>query len=237
MAYDPNQKHPKLDYEGTYPNLHVEQGIDGHQIIRSLEPGKETVFFVEPTGNYTGHGRDGQQVSVTVGKNHSYTGDGSSSTTDGHSDSHIIGSSRTNVGGGTSSETGGNSFAGVGGASISGSKDSSVHSSTAGDSFATTEGNITTDHTGDMHQNITGDVVTQISGNKAEIIHGDMVINNQGGSIDVKVDGGKLRLKSASDIIIDSDTRITLKCGGTSITIDQSTIQLLASAIKMVNGG
>lgn len=212
--YDPNQKHPKIDYEGEYPNLHVTQGVDGHQLIRSLEPGKESFFQVEPTGNYTGYGPQGQRVSVAVGKTHDYVAGGSSSTVDGHADVKVGSTMRTNVDGGMEQEIGGSVYEGAGGVVISGSLDSKVDASVGGDGFHVTEGNIVTDHTGDVNHNVSGSLVQQVTGDRADMVGSDWAISVQGGSLDAQVDSGKVRVKAAQDILIESDTKITLKVGG-----------------------
>ena len=224
MAYDPNQAHPKIVYDGTYPNLHVTQRADGSQELRSLEPGKESFFNVQPTGNYTGHGQDGAEVSVTVGKKHAYNADGTSSTTDGHSDEKVSGTSRSTVSQGSHSETGGNKYDGTGGSSISGSNNSEVkHSS--GDGFSSTEGNLVTDHEGSVNHNYTGDYVTQVTGHKADIVHGENSITVTGGNMDTSVESGKYKVESSSLII--------LKVGGSTITITPDNITLKAARIDL----
>lgn len=232
--YNANTKHPKIEVKGKYPNIWVDTFPDGHQTIRSLQPGHESFFSVEPAGNYTGHGPDGQKVSVTMDKEHEYGADGKSSTLDGHSDSKVAGTSRTNVDKSSSSETGGNKYEGSGGLHISGSRNSKMDASTGGDHYQTTAGNITTDHDGDKHQNVTGDVVEQIHGNKVSIVGGDTAINNQGGSVDYKLDKGKFRLKAANEIVIDSDTKITFRVGGNSIVMDSSGVTATVNGWKFI---
>jgi hypothetical protein len=225
--YEQNVKHPKIPYQGTYPNLHVSQGADGHQIIRSLEPGKESYFEVQPSGSYEGHYQDGTSVSVGVGKSYEYGGDGKSSTIDGHHDAKVSGTMRTNSDGGRSSETAGDQYSGGSGTSINGTNDSAMTHST-GDIFHTSEGNHVTDHTGHVHHNVTGDLVSSVKGNKMEIINGEWGINSQDGNVDIQVDGGKFRLFDVGDILIESTTKITLKVGTSTIVITPSTIEIMA---------
>jgi hypothetical protein len=233
MTYDSNQKHPKIEYKGTYPNLHVTQGLDGYQIIRSLEPGSESFFEIFPSGNYRGHGPDGQQVDVTVDKKHEYNGDGKSSTTDGHHDEKVGGSHRQNVDGGAHKEVAGNQYHGGGGVVVSGSQDSHIHSVTSGDHFHTTEGDMITDHTGNVNHNITGDLVQQVTGNHYEMITGEFGINNQGGSTDITTDSGSTRIFSGSDILIESNIKIVLKVGSSTITIASGNITLKSPRIDL----
>ena len=232
MATDYNVKHPKLPYEGNYPNLHVSQDAAGGQIIKSLEPGSEAYFEVQPSGSYSGHGPDGARVEVVVGKTHGYHGDGHSQTIDGQADQKVGGSMRSNSDGGRSSETAGDSYSGGGGHSVQGSGDSQVgHSS--GDVFATTEGNHTTQHDGNVMHSMNGDMVMQITGNKHEMISGEWGLNNQGGNMDIQVDAGKFRLFVGNDILIQSTTSITLMVGSSIINITPSGIVIKASKVDV----
>jgi len=226
MSYDPNNAHPKIQFLGKYPNLHVVQD-HALQILKSLEPGKESLFHVLPTGNYTGHGPDGAEVNVTVGKQHKYNADGHSSTTDGHQDSKISGSNRSAVQGGDHTEIAGNKYEGGGGVSVSGTKGSQITHSD-GDMFHTSEGNIITDHTGSVNHNYTGDFVDQVNGNKMNMIKGEYGINISEGNLDIQIDDGKARIFASSDILIESGTKITLKVGTSTIVITASTIEIMA---------
>lgn len=233
--YDSNESHPKIDFQGEYPNLQVSQDAAGGQIIKSIEPGKESTFVVQPSGSYEGHGPNGEVVSVTVGKEHKYNADGVSSVADGHSDTKVSGSSRTTVAGGSHSETAGNKYDGAGGVSISGSGDSQINHS-SGDGFQITEGNIVTDHTGSVNHNFNGDYVEVTNGHKITIVNGENGINVQDGNMDTQVSSGKYRVKASSDILIDSDTQITLKVGGSMIIISPSNITLSTSGDIVVKG-
>lgn len=227
--YDANQKHPKIEYKGKYPNLIVTQGVDGYQIIRSIEPGQESFFEIFPSGNYRGVGPKGEQVEVTVDKKHEYNADGKSVTTDGHHDEKTGGSYRKNVDGGSSQEVAGNQYQGGGGVVISGSQSSHIHSVTSGDHFQTTEGDVTTDHTGNVHHNITGDFVQFTTGHRVESVVGEYSINNQTGNFDVQTDVGKTRIFSGDKMLIKSSTEIKLN-------VDQSIITMKNSSIKLEVG-
>ena len=223
MATDYNVKHPKLPYEGNYPNLHVSQDAAGNQIVKSLEPGKEAYFEIMASGSYYGHAADGSKTEVVVGKTHQYHADGVSKTADGHVDEKVSGSARSNSDGGRSSENGGDSYSGGSGHTISATQDSGV-SHSSGDIFHTSEGNHVTQHDGNINHAVTGDMVEAVNGHKMEIITGEYGINIQSGNFDVQTNDGKTRIKSSDAILIDSDTSITLQVCGTSITITGSGI-------------
>lgn len=231
MTYDPNNAHPKIPFLGKYPNLHVFQD-HAQQILKSLEPGKESLFHVLPTGNYTGHGPDGAEVSVTVGKQHSYNADGTSQTTDGHSDSKTSGTKRDATAGGHHSETAGNKYEGGGGTKIESTKDSQINHSD-GDGFQVTEGNLITDHTGSVNHNYTGDLVEQVTGHKVNMINGEYGVHISSGNYDMQLDDGKARLRASNDILIESDTKITLKVGESTITITSSNITIKSARVDI----
>ena len=234
MVYDPNQKHPKIVYDGVYPNLFVTQRADGSQEIRSMEPGKESYFTIEPSGNYQGHGPNGENVIVSVGKTHEYKADGHSLTTDGHSDVKISGTSRVNIDGSSSAETAGAENKSVGENSVNVSKGSTFQSSSSGDSYISTKGDKVSSHEGDKHENITGDVVMQITGNKLELLSGEYGLHLSSGNMDTQLDSGSYRLKVSQNIIIESTTSITLKCGSSNILIEPSKITITTSEVDIV---
>jgi hypothetical protein len=248
--YDPNEAHPKIPYKGTYPNLHVTQRADGSQELRSLDPDNEAYFEVQPTGNYTGHGPDGAEVSVTTGKKHAYHADGVSSTVDGHNDVKISGSNRATVSGADHQEIAGNKYLGGGGVVVISSDDSQMHHS-SGDVHHTTDGELISEHTGSVHHSTDGDTVIQYKGNLMEMITGEYGVNMSGGNLDIQLDTGKARMKIASDfkidsdatstyhskgdILIESESQITLKVGGTTIVITSSGIKATGGATMEIN--
>jgi hypothetical protein len=225
MTYDPNTSHPKIDYKGTYPNMHVTQRADGSQDLRSLDPGNESHFNIQATGNYTGHGPDGAEVSVTTGKHHKYNADGVSSTADGHVDTQTSASNRNTVAGSDHNETAGNKYSAGGGVSVAGSHDSHIHHS-SGDGHHTTDGDIITDHSGNIHSNIDGDYVHQISGNHIEMKGGEYGIHLSKGNFDIQLDKGNYRASTQGSVLIQSATRITFRVGNSQIQIQPDGIQL-----------
>jgi hypothetical protein len=235
MAYNPNQAHPKIQYKGTYPNMHVSQDAGGFQIIKSIQPGLESLFHVTPTGSYTGHGPSGEKVKVTVGKEHKYNADGVSSTADGHTDTKVAGNARNTVAGGGHEEHGGNKYAGGGGVNISGSRDSQINAATSGDKFDVTEGKVATDHTGNVSRNVTGNIVENVKGNKVNMVTGDYGINIQGGAYDVQV-AKDARLKVSNQFYLISDFLLQLKVQNSIISmLEAGTIVVSADGTLMLN--
>jgi hypothetical protein len=231
---DYNVKHPKLTFDGNYPYINVTQDAGGGQIINNITPGNESYFHIQPSGSYTGHAADGSKVEVTANGSWSYSGNGSSTTVDGNHDLKITGVSRQNYDSGKSTEVNGDDYHGGSGHQIHGTSDTKYHHS-SGDVFDTIEGDLVSDRVGSVHSNITGDHVQHITGNKMEIVSsGDSGINIQNGNVDMQIDNGKLRIKGAGDILINSDSTITLKVGTQTIVITSSGITISATSVNFV---
>lgn len=231
MAYNPNQKHPKIDFKGKYPNMYVTQGIDGYQLIRSLEPGLESFFEIMTTGSYRGHGPKGEEVNVTMDKQHNYVSGGVSEHTDGHRHESTM-QSKTSVNASEHKETKGNKSEAGGGVHIAGSKDSKMEAQTQGDKHQVTKGHIITDHTGDINYNLTGDVVNMIKGNKHETVSsGEYGINIQNGNFDKKINAGKLRYDVAKNVSIISHDQINMLVDAGVGSISSKATQLVRQQV------
>ena len=63
---------------------------------------------------------------------------------------------------------------------------------------------------------------------------GDWAFNNQSGSVDMQIDSGKFRLFDASDILIESQTKITFKVGSSTIVMKSDGISITSPAIDFV---
>jgi len=233
MADNYNVKHPIITFDGTYPYLHVTSDAAGGQILKSIQPGMESHFEVQPSGSYHGHAADGSKVEVTANGHWQYHGNGHSTTTDGNHDHKVSGVTRQNHDGGKSTEVNGDDYHGGAGHKIIGTADTQYHHS-SGDVFNTVDGNLVADRVGDVHENIFGDHVKQITGNRFDMISGEWGINSQDGNVDMQIDNGKLRIKSSGNILINSDSTITLQVGSQTIVITSSGITINASAVKFV---
>ena len=161
-----------------------------------------------------------------------YIAGGSSQNTDGQIDISGQSNQRTNIKQDNGVSVGGEHYQGVGGKVISGSKDPTFNHNTNGDTFTTSSGNVVSQHDGHSHESFNGDKIQQVSGNKHTIIEsGECGLHVQGGNLDYQVDGGKLRLKSGLDLIITSDTTITLKVGASVIVISPNKITINADKV------
>lgn len=205
MTYDANVAHPKIDYLGSYPNLQVTQGADGSQTIRSLEPGNESYWEIQPSGSYRGYGANGQTVEVNTGKKHEYNADGHSMVIDGQSDYKVSGNHRFNVAGDHHIEAGGGIYSGANGNIINTAKGNIITSSTGGDIRNIAEGNWIDQIKGDASRVVSGHAVEQVTGSKT--------------------------VTSVADMVFNSKASITLQCGQCSITITPNEIYIVGPNI------
>jgi hypothetical protein len=106
-----------------------------------------------------------------------------------------------------------------------GASDSKVYQSSKGD--------IIKEHTGNDHSSYEGDKVTSIKGNHVNMIQeGDYSLHVQAGNYDAQVET-KGRLKFGNDLLIESDTKITLKVGDCAIIIEPDQIYILGGAVAI----
>jgi len=228
-----NLKHPKINFDGEYPYLHVTQDGGGGQIINNITPGKESFFHIQPSGSYHGHSADGSKVEATANGTWAYSGNGHVTTVDGNHDVKVSGGSRQNHDSGVSKEVNGDHYQGGSGHQIDGTSDTKYHHS-SGDIFNTVEGDYVSDRVGSVHDNVTGDHVIHITGNKTEIVSsGDSGINIQNGNMDIQIDSGKARLYSLNDMLIQSVTSITLKVGSSIIVMSPNGITIHGTTVKI----
>lgn len=86
----------------------------------------------------------------------------------------------------------------------------------------------------DYHRKVEGKIAFETSGSVSHKIGGSRALNVGGNNaIDV---GGQETIK-ANIIVLEADTGITLKCGGSSININAGGIQIIGSPMLMLNSG
>ena len=111
---------------------------------------------------------------------------------------------------------------------IQGQRDDFVTHTTAGKTYKIgTGGDNVSYFACDTHEYSEGDHISSTKGNKYTMVkEGDYGVHVQDKNIDFQADSGKARIKTGSDILIESDTKITLKVGGSSIVITPSNITI-----------
>jgi len=242
--------------ETEYPWIQGEADVLGRTRFKYANPEKpdnasEVEFNYD--GSFVSKEVDSAKQGVTNSLDHlslAYNSKGKSSQVDGHNDSNVESTDRTNVAGDKGTSVGGDAYDGAGGKRMSGSKEGSFDNDADGNTYKTSKGDVVTEHTGSKYSSLEGDECSSVKGNKVQMISdGDYSLHVQGGSMDTRVESGKLQIysgdamivntaatalyRSINDMTITSDTKITLKVGGASIVIESGSITLKADRIDL----
>jgi hypothetical protein len=202
------------------------------------DPKKSFTTKVGHGGGFSGSENSGDKnfdAALNSGHKRSYVAEGNGSQTDGSSDTATEDTSNENVGGDKGSGTGKNRIEGTKGQATTGTSGGSFTNDAKGDTLKATKGDIATEHEGNKYSNHTGDMVNQVTGNKIEMIKGEYAKHVSSGNFDIEVSSGKSRIRSSSDMLFESDSKITLKVGGSTIEITASDITITAAAEIKIN--
>lgn len=243
---DHNKKLPvdpwsEKDIELKYPWVYGEQDNLGGVSFkyRNLkEPDKNSSLTINPSGSYETVQQDADRkeikTSLNPGETRTYTGGGSSTQTDGHSDENNESTKRTTVAGDFGLQGAKNLLQGFAENVIQGSKNQSTFTMGASESkvYQASKGDIIKDHSGSEHSSYEGDKVTTVKGNNINMIQeGDYSLHVQAGNYDVQVQT-KGRIKTDSDLLIESTTKINIKVGSSEIIITDGEITIKSGSIK-----
>ena len=150
-----------------------------------------------------------------------YVSSGDSRNTDGQSASYNQSSKLVDVKIDMGQSSGGDLLKGHGGKELGGAKEGS-YNGTDGDTFKTSKGNVIKTHDGDIHSSTDGDHISTVIGTHYHTVVGEHGINVQDGNYDLKVNSGQLQMNAASNITINSTTKIIFKCGVNTIELSSS---------------
>lgn len=246
---DSNKKLPKNPGEVTRQAPAAEMEISmypdgrGSQTYASYDQSKakESSFRESWTGmgSYStdeAHSKGELQTSMKF-ESRDYNVGGSSRTAEGSTENYTQDTSKTTVEGDASREIGRNDLGAVANQRINTVLAGTVENQAAGSSQATSyvmsEGDIVEERSGNSFRSYEGDNVTTVNKNSVLVVgSGDRATHVQQGNMDTQVKG-KIRIKSESDILIDSDTKITLKVGSSTIVIDGSSIKMTSARIDL----
>jgi hypothetical protein len=238
----PNKKIPESAAQTKEPDhpvyLFMETDTNGRMKGIHRNPNKPNDSYevdINHDGSYkTKEISDGYNGIETSHTHHERKNAGSSSNnTDGNVDVSNQSTENRNTKGDSGGATGGIQYEGST-KKVGGSQEGNFDVVPGGKSFISKDGDSVVKLTGDQHTSITGDKVDVIVGNKMNIVDGEFGINVQGGNYDLQLDSGKARIKAGNDILIDSDTKITLKVGSSTIVIDSSSITITSAAVNFV---
>lgn len=225
------------------PPYNVRGGTDetGSHNFTYFDPNKPKNSSKEemgPDGSFkiTAIGKD--KAGYTVVNNNEkreYNSGGSGKHSDGHQDKSGEATYRKSIRGDSSSAVGGTKYD-QSGKSVENRRGSSakgtVGSSTA-DVYIYNDSTSTTITEGDRFGHVKGDTQFSVGGSKYETVGGEYGKNIQGGNFDIQVDTGKARLKVKKEILIESDEKITLKVGSSTITITSGNIVIQSARVDI----
>lgn len=199
-------RHPPSTYKAKYPYNKVEVTESGHEFHVDDTPGKERLRYAHRTGTYWEISPDGKFTQMTVAHHIEYVKGGYTQTVDKNYDQKVYGSHRTDI---------------------------------TGDQHAEVKGTVTQAVDGDHKSIIGGDHVSAVKGDSVHGVTGRMVMKiGQGiqvkgdGTKEMKVDGTGV-IQFGKDLLIESLTKLTLKVGGSTITMDSGVITVQASRIDL----
>jgi hypothetical protein len=218
-------------------DLDIYQGVDGHGHIKYHTPA--TKYFEESwtaAGSVTTVAADKKTEITTcldVGEVRNYTIGGFSSTHESHVETHVEDTRKDTTVGDRSEEILRNRYVINAGKTVVSSLEGTVHNSGGGKSSAPTynlsEGDFTDNRNGNFHSVVKKDSVQAVSGNKINIVeNGDYAMHVQSGNWDTHI-AKKARFYSRDDILIESETKITLKVGNSRIIIEPNHIQIISN--------
>jgi hypothetical protein len=187
-------------------------------------PSQAYTEHVHHDGSFHIQEASGLKNSLTI-QDRSYTSGGKGTNVDGNSAQYSQENHLHSTKGDVGSSSGGDSYKGHGGKELGGSQEGGYHHS-EGDSFHTSNGNVVHSHSGDLHTNHEGDKISSITGNDYHMVNGEYGLNIQSGNFDVMVNSGKAQVSAAQDIVIKSNTKITLKVGSSTIVISPTDITM-----------
>jgi hypothetical protein len=229
------------EIELKYPWVYGESDNLGGSFFkyRNLkEPEKNSSMTMTPSGSYETIQQDSERKEIRTnlnpGDTRAYTGGGASIQTDGHTDDNSESTRRTVTAGDVGFQGGRNLYQGFAENVIEGSKNKATFTMGASESkvYESSKGDIVSEHTGNEHKSYEGDKVTSVKGNNINMIkEGDYSLHVQSGNYDVQVET-KGRIKTVSDLLIQSDTKITMKVGSSEIIIENGQITIKSGAVK-----
>lgn len=238
-----------------YPWVRGEADVNGGTNFVYANPEKpEESSRVEfrHDGSFVANEYDTEKKGLTNQLTHedrSYVSGGSSKNTDGHNDVKVHATAREDVKGDSGKSTGGDQYNGTGGKVIAGAKEGSFTNDADGNTYKTSKGDVISEHTGSEFSSLEGDRVSSVKGNKINIISdGEYQTHVQGGNMDTRVESGKLQIysgdnmthntaaqaeyRSIGDMLITSDSKITIKVGSSEIIITSGEITIKSGAVK-----
>ena len=189
----------------------------------------------DPMGSYStteAHKKTVLKTSLSY-ESRNYSIGGHSSSHETHAETYVQDTNKLTVEGDNAKEVGKNDLMAIAGQRITSTLEGTVDDTGAGSSEAPTyrmsAGDHIQEHSGHYHQSFEKDNVQAVSGNKITIVeNGDNAMHVQSGNWDTHI-AKKARFYSGDDILIESETKITLKVGNSRIIIEPNHIQIISN--------
>lgn len=230
--------------DGLYPNISGWATKNGVHFFRHENP-ENPDATVEEQLNADGSYRTSETSKKYKGvtselshQSHGYVSRGRSRQVDGHDDARTESTSRSVTAGDTGRETGRDSYSGTARHNIRGQGGNEVNITAPGSQKITITNNASpggdniTNIAGNTHENLEGDHIRSVNGNKYTMVrNGDYGVHVQDKNIDFRSDSGKAQLRTGNDITIESDTKITLKVGQSTLVITSSSVTIKSPKI------
>lgn len=215
-----DKRYPPSSYDAKYPFNRVQVTESGHELHFDDTPGAERIRLSHKSGSHMEFSANGRVTEVVVAGKHTYVKGGVTETYDSNHDFKSGGSTRVSVSGDTHSEVAGHSTSMI---------------------------------NGDSRSIVGGDTVSVVSGDAVSGVQGKACYK-YGGGLEIKFDGSKsdhntvntiadvaanmqfgqtLDVLAMQDITITSQTKITLKVGGSTLVITDSSITLTSARIDL----
>lgn len=222
-----------------YPYFRVVETTNGKKIVSYDNPNKPNEAW-----EYTfGHGGDYRTNQIDENfkglttelkhQCHSYISEGCSEQNDGHNDKNKELTDNDNTKGDKQSASGKTSMEGSE-KKISATSQGSFNAATEGNSYEFVKGDRLSNREGSEYSSIEGDEVKSVTGSKIQIVQeGEFQTHVQSGNMDTRVEAGKTKIYSSDEIILESQTKITLKVGSSTIVIDGSSITIVSPKIDL----
>jgi len=254
MSTDRNRRLPRPAWSDPqsgitprYPYIKGERDINGGYELVYRDVSDEKLASserVSPTGSYEAeqyHSETGEvKTRLNRGDIFEYTVGGQAETIDGHRDSKISSTSRQVVTGDVHLETGRNLSEFISGGSIRVARESQadfVIGASESINYRSSAGDVVNEHSGNYHEAFQKDLITSVTKNAILMVNeGDYAVHVQSGNYDTHVKE-KIRLFAEKEILIESETKITLKVGNSVIVIDPSNIEITSSNLVDINSG
>lgn len=215
-----DKRYPPSSYGAKYPMNRATVTESGHEFHLDDTPGAERIRLSHKGGTHIEWSANGRSTEVVVAGKHTYVKGGTTLTVDDNHDEKIGGSTRSSVHGDSHTEVGG----------VKSSMTQGDHREiVGGDHVSSVQGDSVSGVQGKAEYKFGGGLKLKFDGTKSD--HNTV---NSIADVATRAEFGKtLDVYALQDITIESLTKITLRVGGSTITIEPKHITLVSDRIDL----